>query len=71
MKWISSSVEKPKPLIDDGLTFCLISWPGEADFRDYATIYYAPCDEKWYKDLDEEIIPDFDYWCYITNPTKE
>lgn len=71
MKWKKSKNGMPEPLADDNLTFVLISWPEEANFRDYATIYYAPCDDKWYRDIDTEEIPKFDYWCYITNPTKQ
>ena len=69
MKWINSQNSKPEPLADDKLTFVLISWPGEDNFRDYAVIYYAPCDERWWMSNDEDDIPFFDYWCYISNPT--
>lgn len=78
MNWINSKLRKPEPLKDDGLTFVLISWT-EQDFRDYAIIYYAPCDERWYYtgngdieiDFDDKFIINFDYWCYITDPTKK
>lgn len=79
MNWINSKLKKPEPLKADGLTFVLISWMADKDFRDYMVIYYAPCDEHWYPvthddyeiDLDDGFIIDFDYWCYITDPTKK
>ena len=70
MDWIKSKERMPKPLKDDGLTFVLISWPSEdgSDFRDYDVIYYSPCDEQWFRNISDENIPDFDNWCYITDP---
>ena len=73
MKWINSNIEKPKPLKDDGLTFVLISWLSEdgSGFRDYDVIYYSPYDEQWFRNICDKDIPEYDNWCYITDPQKQ
>lgn len=71
MNWIKSKERKPKPLKDDELTFVLISWLSKGDefnFRDYDVIYYSPCSGRWFRSFSDENMPNFDNWCYITDP---
>ena len=65
--WISAKERKPEPQSSDGLTNVEITWKN-GDFRDYATMYYAPCDDTWYCDRYDEDIPDYDYWMYLHDP---